>query len=114
MVGDCLSRGHKVTLFNRGCNIAEFPELETIVGDRDPEKGEGLNGPMLGQFSNMLQARAVRSGFVNRPFRDTVVNAYNWWMSQSETRRTTEKLDNFPMAREADLLKVWDEYQSKS
>ncbi len=38
-----LARGHEVTLFNRGRrNPGLFPELETLLGDRDPNKGEGL------------------------------------------------------------------------
>ena len=40
-----IDRGHKVTLFNRGkTNKEMFPGLEKIVGDRDPDKGEGLKG----------------------------------------------------------------------
>jgi 2'-hydroxyisoflavone reductase len=45
MVRQCLEQGHSVTLFNRGKrNSSLFPELETIVGDRDPEVGDGLDG----------------------------------------------------------------------
>ena len=40
-----LDRGHEVTLFNRGrTDSALFPELETIIGNRDPEVGAGLSG----------------------------------------------------------------------
>ena len=40
-----LDRGHEVTLFNRGRTNSElFPELETIIGNRDPEIDEGLAG----------------------------------------------------------------------
>ena len=40
-----LERGHDVTLFNRGrTNTDLFPELETIIGNRDPEIDEGLDG----------------------------------------------------------------------
>ena len=40
-----LQRGHEVTLFNRGRTNADmFPELETIIGNRDPEIDEGLSG----------------------------------------------------------------------
>ena len=40
-----LERGHEVTLFNRGrTNTDLFPELETIIGNRDPEIDEGLGG----------------------------------------------------------------------
>ena len=39
-----LARGHQVTLFNRGrTRPGLFPNLETLIGDRDPQKGEGLN-----------------------------------------------------------------------
>ncbi len=40
-----LERGHEVTLFNRGkTNKNLFPELETIVGNRDPNIDQGLSG----------------------------------------------------------------------
>ncbi len=40
-----LERGHDVTLFNRGkTNTDLFPELETIIGNRDPQVDEGLSG----------------------------------------------------------------------
>ncbi len=40
-----LDRGHDVTLFNRGkTNTDLFPQLETIVGNRDPEVDAGLSG----------------------------------------------------------------------
>lgn len=36
-------RGHELTLFNRGkTRPGLFPDIETLLGDRDPEKGEGL------------------------------------------------------------------------
>ncbi|MBI4880171.1 MAG: SDR family oxidoreductase [Planctomycetes bacterium] len=42
-VDAALQRGHEVTLFNRGKrNPGLFPELETLLGDRDPDKDEGL------------------------------------------------------------------------
>lgn len=45
IVEHAVSRGHEVTLFNRGrTNTELFPDLEKIVGDRDPDKGEGLKG----------------------------------------------------------------------
>lgn len=40
-----LDRGHEVTLFNRGrTNSDLFPDLEKIVGNRDPDIDEGLSG----------------------------------------------------------------------
>jgi 2'-hydroxyisoflavone reductase len=45
LVAHALERGHEVTLFNRGrSNTHLFPDLEKIIGDRDPDKGEGLKG----------------------------------------------------------------------
>jgi 2'-hydroxyisoflavone reductase len=45
LVRQCLEQGHCVTLFNRGKrNSNLFPELETIIGDRDPDVGNGLEG----------------------------------------------------------------------
>lgn len=39
------ARGHKITLFHRGrSNPGIFPELEHVIGDRDPEVGAGLSG----------------------------------------------------------------------
>jgi 2'-hydroxyisoflavone reductase len=40
-----MARGHEVTIFNRGrTRPGMFPkEVETLLGDRDPDKGEGLN-----------------------------------------------------------------------
>lgn len=38
-------RGHTVTLFNRGkTNKDLFPDVEKILGDRDPKKGNGIAG----------------------------------------------------------------------
>lgn len=38
-----LSKGHKLTLFNRGKTRPDlFPEIEKLRGDRNPAKGEGL------------------------------------------------------------------------
>ncbi len=40
------ARGHTLTLFNRGVTEKRkggmFPDMEKLVGDRDPKKGEGL------------------------------------------------------------------------
>ncbi len=39
-----IARGHELTLFNRGrTRPGLFPNIETLHGDRDPDKGEGLN-----------------------------------------------------------------------
>ncbi|PCJ50333.1 MAG: epimerase [Gammaproteobacteria bacterium] len=43
-VSHAIARGHEVTLFNRGrSKEGLFPELETIIGDRDPKIGTGLD-----------------------------------------------------------------------
>ena len=45
MVQQCLDAGHKVTLFNRGKRNSElFADLETIIGNRDPNIDDGLKG----------------------------------------------------------------------
>jgi len=37
-VNHAIARGHKVTLFNRGRSREDlFPELESIIGNRDPK-----------------------------------------------------------------------------
>src|SRR6266487_1045349 len=39
-----VTRGHQLTLFNRGkTRPGLFPNVETLLGDRDPQKGGGLN-----------------------------------------------------------------------
>ena len=38
-----IARGHQLTLFNRGrTRPGLFPDVETFLGDRDPDKGAGL------------------------------------------------------------------------
>lgn len=38
------AHGHEITLFNRGNRSAEmFPDIECIIGDRAPEKADGLD-----------------------------------------------------------------------
>ena len=41
MTQSAMARGHEVTLFNRG-NKNPFPNLETVIGDRDPQINAGL------------------------------------------------------------------------
>jgi 2'-hydroxyisoflavone reductase len=64
MVREALRRGHRVTLFNRGkTNNLLFPDLETIVGDRDGGL-EGLKG-------RRWDAVIDNSGYVPRHVHDT-------------------------------------------
>ena len=43
MVNALLAQKHEVTLFNRGKrNPHLFPTLETLIGDRDPDKDQGI------------------------------------------------------------------------
>ncbi|MCH7601538.1 MAG: NAD-dependent epimerase/dehydratase family protein [Planctomycetes bacterium] len=43
LVKSAQARGHEVTLFNRGrSNPHLFPDIEKLIGDRDPEKNDGL------------------------------------------------------------------------
>lgn len=45
LVEALVARGHKVVIFNRGKTRTDlFPDIERIVGDRDPSKGEGVKG----------------------------------------------------------------------
>ena len=58
-----LERGHDVTLFNRGrTNTDLFPQLETIVGNRDPEIDEGLAGLKGREWDAVIDT----SGYVPR------------------------------------------------
>ena len=49
MTQSAIARGHEVTLFNRGSKNP-FPNLETIIGNRDPQIGDGLSA--LGRAVN--------------------------------------------------------------
>ena len=58
-----LQRGHEVTLFNRGRTNADlFPELETIIGNRDPEIDTGLDGLKGREWDAVIDT----SGYVPR------------------------------------------------
>jgi 2'-hydroxyisoflavone reductase len=51
LVDYALSRGHEVTLFNRGrTNTHLFADLPKVIGDRDPDKGEGIKGLAEGEW----------------------------------------------------------------
>ena len=64
MVREALRRGHSVTLFNRGrSNPGAFPDLETIVGDR--------NGGLDGLRGRRWDAVIDNSGYVPRHVRDS-------------------------------------------
>ncbi|MFQ5608859.1 MAG: NAD-dependent epimerase/dehydratase family protein [Woeseiaceae bacterium] len=64
MVREALRRGHAVTLFNRGrTNVALFPDLETIKGDRD----NGLDGLKGRQWDAVID----NSGYVPRHVADS-------------------------------------------
>ena len=56
-------RGHEITLFNRGkTNLGLFPDLETIIGDRDPDVDAGLSGLENRQWDAVID----NSGYVPR------------------------------------------------
>jgi 2'-hydroxyisoflavone reductase len=62
-VSYALERGHEVTLFNRGkTNNDLFPELETIIGNRDPKVDAGLSGLDGRQWDAVIDT----SGYVPR------------------------------------------------
>ncbi len=62
-VRHALERGHDVTLFNRGrTNTDLFPELETIIGNRDPEIDEGLDALKGREWDAVIDT----SGYVPR------------------------------------------------
>jgi 2'-hydroxyisoflavone reductase len=43
LIEDLLARGHTVTMFNRGNRSEDlFPGVECLIGDRYPDRGEGL------------------------------------------------------------------------
>lgn len=54
-----LERGHEVTIFNRGrTNTDLFPDLERIVGNRDPNIDEGLGGLEGREFDAVIDTSA--------------------------------------------------------
>jgi len=62
-VNYALERGHEVTLFNRGkTNNDLFSQLETIIGNRDPDIDAGLSGLKNRQWDAVID----NSGFVPR------------------------------------------------
>lgn len=62
-VREALKRGHKMTLFNRGRTRQDlFPNLENLRGDRDPNKGDGLNALKNKQWDAVIDT----SGYVPR------------------------------------------------
>ncbi len=64
MVRELLRRGHSVTLFNRGrTNRGLFPDLETIIGDRD--------GGLQGLEGRRWDAVVDNSGYVPRHVQDS-------------------------------------------
>jgi len=66
-VNHALARGHQVTLFNRGrSKEGLFPELEAIIGNRDPKIDKGLDGLKGKQWDCVIDT----SGYVPR-----IVNA---------------------------------------
>jgi nucleoside-diphosphate-sugar epimerase len=57
------ARGHEITLFNRGrSNPDLFRDLETLIGDRDPEVGAGLEPLKCCQWDCVLDT----SGYITR------------------------------------------------
>ena len=63
LVEAALTRGHEVTLFNRGSHPEVFPEVETLIGDRDGGLG-ALDG-------RRWDAALDTSGYVPRLVRDS-------------------------------------------
>ncbi len=58
-----LERGHEISLFNRGkTNLGLFPDLETIIGDRDPDVNAGLSGLEGRQWDAVID----NSGYIPR------------------------------------------------
>lgn len=69
-----VARGHDITLFNRGRSKEElFPELESIVGNRDPKIDSGLEGLKGKKWDCVIDT----SGYVPR-----IVNASSKLLSK--------------------------------
>jgi len=59
IVRAALARGHELTLFNRGkTRPGMFPNVEALLGDRDPLKGEGLKAIERGQWDVVIDNTA--------------------------------------------------------
>ncbi len=95
------ARGHELTLFNRGkTRPGLFPDIETLLGDRDPDKGEGLKALVgrkwdavidnSGYFPRQVSASAkLLAPNVNRYIFISSISAYadNSIEGQDETAR---------------------------
>ena len=54
-----LARGHELTLFNRGKSRPDlFPDLERLIGDRDPDKDAGLTALVGRKFDVVIDNSA--------------------------------------------------------
>ncbi len=68
LVEMALSRGHDVTLYNRGRTAPDrFPEVELLTGERDPREGPGLDALVGRRWDAVLDfcgyvPRVVRAG----------------------------------------------------
>ena len=99
-----LRRGHNVTLFNRGkTNSALFPELETIVGNRDPDIDGGLSGLEKRSWDAVIDTSGYVPRFVSASSRVLSENtdqylfvsticAYDNWLEGAANRTETEPL----------------------
>jgi hypothetical protein len=54
------------------------------------------------------QSRAVKNGFSNRPFKQTVVDTFNWWINESKERRENRRV-MISSELENSLLAAWDD-----
>ena len=105
LVQVALERGHEVTLFNRG-NRNPFPQLETVKGDRDPDKGNGLEALKHREFDAVIDP----SGYVPR-----IVNASSELLKDHTKHYTfISSISVYagfsqPTAEDAPLAKLTDE-----
>ena len=105
LVQVALERGHEVTLFNRG-NRDPFPQLETVKGDRDPDKGNGLEALKHREFDAVIDP----SGYVPR-----IVNASSELLKDHTKHYTfISSISVYagfsqPTAEDAPLAKLTDE-----
>ena len=103
MVREALKRGHDVTLFNRGrTNNALFPDLETLIGDRN----NGLDALHGHSWDVVID----NSGYVPRHVRDSarllapVTSHYIYTSTVSAYASLAE-----PLNEDAPLAKIADE-----
>ncbi len=72
-----------------------------------------IDDPKEAAVGTVSQKKAVAHGFNNRPFKDTVIDTFSWWMNETDQRREKQReiiTEEFELA----LLAAWDVEKKQS